>query len=179
MDTIPDFVTCVNPVFYVLKSTVMRKIITILLVLLVAGFVIIQFFQPEKNSVAETSDHIFQKENIPDEIKTILKNACLDCHSNQTRYLWYHNIAPVSWLVDKDVKHGKEELNFSQWGQSDDFDKIGYLEEICKEVEQGKMPLKPYVAMHKKAKLTEEQVAKLCAWTEKLAEELVAASIKE
>ncbi|HXG51099.1 MAG TPA: heme-binding domain-containing protein [candidate division Zixibacteria bacterium] len=41
--------------------------------------------------------------------------ACFDCHSNRTVWPWYSNIAPISWLIDRDVKRGRRELNFSEW----------------------------------------------------------------
>lgn len=153
----------------------MRKLFLILLAALLVTFVVIQFFQPLKNNRKISSDHILQKENVPANINAILKNACLDCHSNQTKYLWYHKIAPVSWMINKHIVEGKDELNLSDWGKMDIYDKIGTLEEICQEVERKKMPLETYVKMHKKAKLSDEQKAELCIWTEKLSLELIVA----
>ena len=151
----------------------MKKLFRIILIVLIIGVIVIQFFKPEKNLGASTPNHIFENEQLPEDIKVVLKNACMDCHSNQTTYLWYHKVAPVAWMINKHIVEGKEELNFSDWGQMDTFDKIGALEKICREVENKKMPIKPYVQMHKEAKLTDEQVAALCAWTEKLSEELI------
>lgn len=151
----------------------MRKIIQILFVLLIVTFVVIQFFQPDNNSEGISENHIFEQEIISDEIKSIFTNACLDCHSNETKYLWYHRIAPVSWMVNQHIEDGKKHLNLSDWGEFDIFEKIGVLDEICDEVEDEKMPLKSYLIIHKKAKLTEDQVLELCAWTEKLSEELL------
>ena len=153
----------------------MRKLFRILLIVLLVAFVAIQFFQSEKNVEEISSNHILKKEKVPDNIKAIIQNACLDCHSNQTKYLWYHKIAPVSWMVNKHVVDGKDELNLSDWGEMDIYDKIGTLEEICQEVEREKMPIKSYIIMHKKAKLSDEQVAELCAWTENLSLELLSA----
>lgn len=150
----------------------MRNFFKIVILLFVISFLAIQFFQPEKNSGEFTENHIFRIEQIPDEIKKSLQNACMDCHSNQTNYLWYHKIAPVSWMVSKHVIDGKDELNFSDWGEMDAFDKIGSLEDIYKEVNRKTMPLKPYVAMHKSAKLSEEQIAGLLEWTKKQSETL-------
>lgn len=158
--------------FFLFKIT-MKKLVRIALIILVVGAVAIQFFRPEKNLGAPTPDHIFEKEQIPENVKTTLKNACMDCHSDQTTYLWYHHIVPVAWMINDHIVEGKKELNFSEWGQMDTFDKIGILEDICSEVENKKMPIKAYVQMHKEAKLTEEQIAALCAWTEKLSEELI------
>ena len=151
----------------------MKKKYKIILIILLAGAVIIQFYRPVKNSEATTPDHIFEQEKLPPQVKTMISNSCLDCHSNHTNYLWYHEIAPVSWLVSSDIKEGKEKLNFSEWGKMDVFDKIGALDEICSEVEDGDMPMKAYVLMHKKARLSEEQRKALCDWTVKLSEEMI------
>ena len=124
------------------------------------------------------SVNIFETEKVPDNIKNILTPSCLDCHSNNTNYKWYHKPAPVSWMVNQHIVKGKDELNFSDWGQFDIFDKIGTLEEICTESERKTMPLKSYTAIHRSAKLSDEQIAELCDWTEKLGEELLS-SINE
>ncbi|NOR75840.1 MAG: cytochrome C [Draconibacterium sp.] len=152
----------------------MNKFYKIVTIILLAAFVTIQFFQPEKNKKDVSENHIIKKEQIPENIKLILKNACLDCHSNQTNYLWYHNIAPVSWMVNKHVVAGKDELNLSDWAKLDIFDKISALEDICQEVKRKKMPLKEYTLMHREAKLTDKQVEEICKWTEKLGLELLA-----
>lgn len=154
----------------------MRKIIKILVVIGIVAFVVIQFFQPEKNVSDDVKNHIFTKEQLPENVKEIIQTSCLDCHSNNTTYLWYHNISPVSWLVNKDVLKGKKELNFSEWGEMDDYDKIGAIEDIRQEIEQKTMPIKPYIMMHPKAKLTDEKVAVLTAWIDKKAGELVNSS---
>ncbi len=93
----------------------MRKILKIIIVVLLVAFVVIQFHQPEKNSGDLSSNHIFVTEQIPENVKTSIMNACMDCHSNQTNYLWYHKLAPVSWMVNKHITEGKKELNFSEW----------------------------------------------------------------
>ncbi|NQU52106.1 MAG: heme-binding domain-containing protein [Bacteroidetes bacterium] len=151
----------------------MQKLFKILLILVSVAFVTMQFFHPEKNLGEITINHILIKEKIPENIKAVIQNACLDCHSNQTRYSWYHSISPVSWMVNRHVEEGKKEINFSDWGEMDLFGKIETLEEICQELERKKMPLKSYVMMHKEAKLSDEQVAELCEWTEKLGLELL------
>lgn len=153
----------------------MRKLFRIIFIVLLLAFVVIQFFQPEKNRGEVSANHILKKEKVPENIKTILQNACFDCHSNQTNYLWYHKIAPVSWMVNKHIVDGKDELNFSEWGKLDIYDKIGTLEKICRDVKRKKMPIKAYITMHKKAKLSDKQVDSLCGWTEKLSLELMSA----
>jgi len=157
----------------------MRKIIKILVVIVIVTFVVIQFFQPEKNIGEITENHILKQEQLPEIVQQTIKNACLDCHSNNTRYPWYDRVAPVSWMVNKHITKGKDELNFSEWGKLDNYDKIGALEDIRQEVEQKTMPLKSYVAIHKEAKLTDEQRAALIAWIDKKGSELVKSSTEE
>jgi len=151
----------------------MRKLVKVTLIILIIAVVVIQFFQPDKNKSEDRSNHIFEIEQIPENIKSILSNSCLDCHSNNTNYKWYHKPAPVSWMVNQHIVKGKDELNLSDWGEFDIYDRIGTLEEICKESERKTMPLKSYTAIHRSAKLSDEQIAELCAWTEKLGEELL------
>jgi mono/diheme cytochrome c family protein len=50
--------------------------------------------------------------------RELAARACFDCHSNETIWPWYSNIAPVSWLIEWDVKKGREELNLSEWNRS-------------------------------------------------------------
>lgn len=154
-------------------SLKMKKIIRIGLIVLLIGLVVAQFFRPEKNDVKPGEQHILFAQQVPLHIETMLTNACLDCHSNQTKYLWYHQIAPVSWIINNHIVEGKEHLNLSEWGQQDVFDKIGALEEMVEEVEDGKMPLKEYVWLHSKAKLSEEEIAEFKEWSEQLSEELI------
>jgi hypothetical protein len=154
----------------------MRLVIKILFVIGVVTFIVIQFFQPEKNISEITQNHIFKQEQLPENVQQTLKNACMDCHSNNTDYPWYNKIAPVSWMLNKHVTEGKKELNFSEWGEMDAYDKIGALEDIRQEIEQKTMPLKEYAALHKEAKLTDEKRAALIAWIDKKGGELVKSS---
>jgi hypothetical protein len=157
----------------------MKKYVWIIFVILGATFVIIQFFQPEKNRGEITAMHLMEQGMVDDEIKAVLKNACLDCHSNQTTYLWYHQIAPVSWMINNHITDGKAELNLSEWGNWEPLDQIGALDKMTGEVKSGEMPLKPYVLIHPKAKLTEEQKELFYAWSEKISEELLLKMMNE
>jgi hypothetical protein len=157
----------------------MRLLVKIIFAIVIIAFVVIQFFQPEKNIGEISEDHIFRQEQLPENVQLIIKNACLDCHSNNTKYPWYNNFAPVSWMLDKHVTQGKDELNFSEWGKLDAYGKIVALEDIRQEVERKTMPLKGYVAMHKEAKLSEVQISALLDWIDKRGAELVNSSIEK
>lgn len=154
----------------------MRLFIKIVISVFIVAFIAIQFFQPEKNISNETQNHIFKQEKLPENVQLLLTNACMDCHSNNTKYLWYHKIAPVSWLINQHIIDGKKELNFSEWGEFDTYDKIGAIEDMRQELEQKTMPIKQYVAMHKEAKLSDEDIATIIAWIDIKGNELVGSS---
>lgn len=87
----------------------------ILLVLLLA-FVVVQFFRPKPNKQeGPAPDHIATRFAMNEGVKTILEKACMDCHSNNTRYPWYSKIQPVAWWLDDHIREGKKELNFSEY----------------------------------------------------------------
>lgn len=157
----------------------MRKIIRIFFLVLLVAFIVAQFFRPEKNINEASENSILTLHTVPEDIAGILKNSCFDCHSNNTTYHWYHNISPASWMVADHIQEGKKELNFSEWGNMDVYSKITKLEEMCQESEHRKMPLKSYLLIHHKAKLSDKQIATLCDWTTKLSEELLAKAAAE
>jgi hypothetical protein len=100
----------------------------------------------------------------PAEVKTILERSCFDCHSNRTRWPWYSRVAPVSWLVARDVHRGRKEMNFTEW-PAFDFEEQEHLRgEIVKQVNRGKMPLPIYLVMHGEAILRADDRRRLLAW---------------
>lgn len=78
--------------------------------------------------------------------------ACLDCHSNLTVWKWYSNIAPFSWLIQRDVQEGRDNLNFSEWDRPQP--EVG---EIVEAVREGSMPPVQYKPLHSGARLSSEQ----------------------
>ena len=85
------------------------------------------------------------------ETQNLARQACFDCHSNETIWPWYSYVAPVSWLVRHDVEEGRSELNFSEWGSGRDGEEG---DEMSREIRKGKMPLRPYVLLHPEADLS-------------------------
>lgn len=96
----------------------------------------------------------------------VLDRACADCHSNRTVWPWYSGVAPVSWLVIHDVDEGRSTLNLSTWGAAPAPQQAKQLGEICEDVREGEMPPATYRWMHPEARLTPDDVAILCRWTE-------------
>lgn len=131
-----------------------KKILKILLVV----FIAIQAFRIDKTNPPVVASQDFIAMYKPSEaIANTLRNSCYDCHSNTSKYPWYSNVAPVSWLVKNHINEGREELNFSEWGTFTAKRKSKKLEDIVEEVEAGEMPMKPYVLMHSEAKMSSEQ----------------------
>lgn len=138
-----------------------NKIGWILLFVLIA----MQFYRPTKNIAKGDQTTVFLSEtNPPQEVKLILETTCFDCHSNNTVYPWYYNIAPISYWVSDQVKEGKKHLNFSDWENYTSKKKDHKLEELKEEVEAEEMPLKEYTWTHKEARLTGEQKEMVIAW---------------
>jgi hypothetical protein len=106
---------------------------------------------------------------VPAEVAPLLKRACYDCHSNETKWPWYSNVAPVMWIVARDVEHGRKHLNFSVWESYEQGRKLKKLKEIAEEVEENEMPLGIYVTMHSEAKLTEAEKKTIVEWAEGVA----------
>jgi hypothetical protein len=80
--------------------------------------------------------------------RDLAKRACFDCHSNETVWPWYSNVAPFSWLIQRDVTEGRGKLNFSEWNRPQHD-----AEEAAKEVREGEMPMWFYLPLHPEARL--------------------------
>ena len=132
---------------------------------LIAVLVIIQFIRPKQNvSAGPFSNDISTKFAVNDNVASILKQSCYDCHSNNTIYPWYANVQPVTWWLQDHVNEGKKELNFSEFASYTAKRQRKKFEEIKDEVKEGKMPLESYTWMHKNAILSEQQKAALYKW---------------
>jgi hypothetical protein len=88
--------------------------------------------------------------------RELFLRTCADCHSNRTVWPWYARIAPISWLVVKDVEEGRSHLNVSEWNrpQKD-------ADEAAEELREGKMPLPMYLRAHPEARLSAAEKAEL------------------
>lgn len=96
------------------------------------------------------------------ETKDLFRRACADCHTHQTVWPWYSNVAPVSWLVQRDVAGGRRHLNLSEWDRPQ-----RHAHDIAEQVKEGGMPPWYYVLMHRAAKLTNTEKQALLDGAEK------------
>ncbi|MFN6038112.1 MAG: heme-binding domain-containing protein [Bacteroidota bacterium] len=144
-----------------------RKILKPILIILLIGLFIIQFFPTEKNTgVRYGANDYTNAIEVPADVKNLIENACMDCHSNHTNNVWYQNIQPIGWWMNNHVNEGKEELNFSEFNTYKIKRKAHKLEEIAEQIEKGEMPPGYYTIMHSSAKLNENQMKTLINWAE-------------
>lgn len=116
--------------------------------------------------VDRTNPAVEQEVPAPAAVHTVLKRACYDCHSNETVWPWYSRVAPVSWLVARDVREGREHLNFSTWNRLSPEDQAEALEETWEEVDEGAMPPWFYLPVHAEARLSPDDRGVLRSWLE-------------
>ena len=129
--------------------------------LIILGIVIVIQFIPVKH----TNPPVTEEMPAPDSVRTVLKTACYNCHSNKTEWPWYSYVAPVSWLVKHDVSEAREHMNLSTWDQYDRNDQQDFVEHIWKMVDKGDMPLWYYQIMHPESKLSAQQKQVLHHWS--------------
>ena len=103
-------------------------------------------------------------ETIPSEVRAIVKRSCYDCHSFETNYPWYANVAPVSWWIKGHINEGRKFINFSTWEDYNADEKSRKLINSLAYIKPDMMPLPSYLAQHEEAKLTEKNKQILNDW---------------
>src|SRR5256714_8437452 len=127
--------------------------------IVVVLFLVAQFVRPDKTNPAVDPERTMQAHvQVAPEVAAIFDRACRDCHSNQTTWPWYSNVAPVSWFVIGHVNDGRRFLNFDDWRpwQRPEPHQAtsNLLNAICEWVQRGAMPLDSYIWLHPHAKLS-------------------------
>ena len=92
-----------------------------------------------------------------EQTRALTKRACFDCHSNETVWPWYSNVAPASWLIIFDTQRGRNELNFSQWSSQ----QSRKAREAGEVIRKNEMPPPNYLLTHPEAKLTDAEKQQL------------------
>ena len=126
----------------------MARIVNILFIVVFLILLGIQFIPINK-----TNPIITQDIQAPAEVKNILRTSCYNCHSNETKWPWYSNFAPISWMIINDVSDARNKLNFSTWNKISFEKKEELMKDIWDEVRQEDMPLTLYTFIHPEAKL--------------------------
>ncbi|GAB4533739.1 MAG: hypothetical protein Fur0018_23280 [Anaerolineales bacterium] len=132
-----------------------KKILTFVglgFVLVVGGLLVIQLIPYGRN---HTNPPVVSEPQWPDtQTRALAQRACFDCHSNETTWPWYSNVAPISWMTQHNVSEGRSKLNFSEWNNG------GHGEgahEMVEALQEGKMPPFDYLIMHPEARLSDAE----------------------
>jgi hypothetical protein len=138
-----------------------KRIVAYVLVALVVVFVLIQFIPGGAMTNPPTTGEI----QAPAAVMQIMKTSCYDCHSNETVWPWYSHVAPVSWLVRRDVNEGRRHLNFSTWAGASERARARRLRfGIPHMMDDREMPLWYYTIIHRNAVLSDSQRQTLRQW---------------
>ncbi len=124
------------------------KIIAAVVIFGIVLLVLIQFipYGKDHSNPPVVSEPVWDSQQTRD----LAKATCFDCHSNETVWPWYSNVAPVSWLLYRDVAEGRSRINFSDWQNS----LVMEPGELASAVTQGEMPPIQYLPMHPSARLS-------------------------
>jgi hypothetical protein len=139
-----------------------RILLAVVAMLVVSQFIPVARTNPPVDAAQTMSETI----PVPSGIASILGRSCQDCHSSQTVWPWYSQVAPISWFLVNHVNEGRGELNVSEWGRYTARRKDRKLKEICEQVTRGKMPLETYTLLHPQARLSDLDRKALCDWSE-------------
>jgi hypothetical protein len=134
---------------------------------MILGATAIQFVRPPRTNPSTNPDRTLDAHVlVTPEARAIIDRACRDCHSNDTRWPWYSNVAPVSWFVVDHVNHGRRHFNYSDWAQYAPEDAERILMNTCAFARKETMPMPSYLVMHDEARLSDPDVTALCDWTD-------------
>ncbi len=125
----------------------------------VVSFAVLQVVRFDQTNPPVTADI-----QAPPDVENILRRSCYDCHSNETRWPWYSQVAPASWLVHYDVSEGRDALNLSTWEKLSPRERSKELEEIGESIADGDMPPWYYLPLHPAARLSGAERSALQAW---------------
>ncbi len=136
-----------------------RRDARIAAVIVLAALIVSQAFRIDKSNPPVRAD-LAQAS-----VRPLLHKACYDCHSNETVWPWYANVAPVSWLLASDVGEGRQDLNFSEWENYPREKQLNKLKAIAEEMQSGDMPPWYYALMHANARLTSGERDQIRSWS--------------
>ncbi|HKO05599.1 MAG TPA: heme-binding domain-containing protein [Candidatus Acidoferrales bacterium] len=147
----------------------MRRVLKRAAVILAIAFVAAQLGQPARTNPAFASTQTIENiVNVPPDVHATLMRACEDCHSDETEWPWYAQVAPASWFVIHHVVEGRRRINFSTWVRpgKEPVDSIDRLKAMCRDVRTESMPPESYTLFHWSAKLSADEVKRICKWSE-------------
>lgn len=115
-----------------------------------------------------TDESVDADPSVPAAVKAMLRRSCMDCHSGKTRVPWYGRVAPVSWMLARDVERGRAAMDLSRWSRLQPSMRVVLATLACEDVRTGRMPPRPYLMMHREARPSPRDIETLCRWSEEL-----------
>ncbi len=141
--------------------------------ILFAAFLLMQFIPKKYNESGQIEKtDIFKIYKAPQTVQNKIKTSCYDCHSNHTKYPWYNKIQPIALFLENHINEGKEELNFSEFGNYSKRKKKSKLKSIRSQIEKNEMPLKTYTFIHKEAILSKNDKTEILQWMDRILKDL-------
>jgi len=142
------------------------KISLLVLLIVFVGIQLIPTTLNQNDNVPVSDFMIIYK--APQQIDSKIKTSCYDCHSNNTQYPWYNKIQPFSWLLEKHIEEGKEELNFSIFGDYSLRRQKNKLKSIISQIKNDDMPISSYTFIHADTRLSESDKEMIMGWFQQL-----------
>jgi hypothetical protein len=134
---------------------------------MLGGLVAAQAIRPARtNPPTDPARTLAATAHPPANVEAILARSCRDCHTHDTVWPWYTNVAPISWFVIGHVNEGRHDLSFSDWGSYPPALRAKRLAQICDLVQRGEMPPESYLLLHRDAALSDEERQAICDWTD-------------
>jgi hypothetical protein len=122
-----------------------------------------QLVRPDRtNPATDSSRTIHAHLSTASQLTSVLDRSCGDCHSNETVWRWYTNVAPVSWLMAYGVAKGRSAVNFSEWAAYSPEQQRILLALSCQDASEGKMP-GVYTLVRPDTRLSAQDVRTICA----------------
>lgn len=135
-------------------------------VAILALLFLLAFVHPFGNAkIADESKQLMSSAEIGTPVLDVLQRSCQNCHSERTTWPAYSHLAPISWLIEKDVHDGRAHWNMSKWDQYSIEDREHILSQIGPMVRNRKMPLPQYLLLHPEAKLTDADAEVIYEWS--------------
>ena len=147
----------------------MAKLIRYAVIAWLVAVLGVQFIRPPRtNPVTDPRRTLSAAMPVPAAAAAVLERSCRDCHSHDTVWPWYSNVAPMSWLVIDHVDHGRRHFNYSDWASLERDEAPKVLRGICDLPRKGEMPIGSYLLMHRDARPSPGDVQTLCDWVSSL-----------
>ncbi|MBO9592912.1 MAG: heme-binding domain-containing protein [Niabella sp.] len=127
-----------------------------IVLLLVTG---LQFVpRAPRNRTAAPAGNFADRFAPPQEVQRVLTAACLDCHSNHTRYPWYTALQPINAFMNRHIQKGKKKLNFDEVAGYGMRKQRMQFSGIINALNEGSMPLRSYTLVHGELTANEKEV---------------------